>query len=128
MAQHHQITRVDNEVSDFINSKTEKDILIKFEHYIKGQKPDIIILQDYNKGVLTPHLIKAIIHLCNLNKIPTVVDPKKENFLAYQNSTIFKPNFSEIITGLSLSSKPEINEKSLAALHDALKKRNCIIN
>jgi len=61
---------------------------------------DAIILQDYNKGVLTKTIIEKIISLANNKNIPTIVDPKKHNFLSYKNCTLFKPNLNEIKNGL----------------------------
>lgn len=63
---------------------------------------DVIILQDYNKGVLTSKVIKEIISLAITNDIPTIVDPKLQNFLTYKNCTIFKPNLIEIKNGLNI--------------------------
>ena len=57
---------------------------------------DVIILQDYNKGVLTPEVIESVIAAANKKGIPTIVDPKIQNFYSYKNCTIFKPNLSEI--------------------------------
>ncbi|MEJ2507300.1 MAG: PfkB family carbohydrate kinase [Ignavibacteriaceae bacterium] len=56
---------------------------------------DGIILQDYNKGVLTESLIKNVIDLANKSKKLITVDPKFENFYCYKNSTVFKPNRKE---------------------------------
>ena len=63
---------------------------------------DVVILQDYNKGVLTPKVITEIIEITNTKSIPTIVDPKKQNFLAYKNCTIFKPNLAEITAGMNI--------------------------
>ncbi len=63
---------------------------------------DVVILQDYNKGVLTPKVITEVISLAKAKNIPTIVDPKKKNFNCYKDSTIFKPNLSEIKTGMNI--------------------------
>ena len=63
---------------------------------------DVIILQDYNKGVLTPEVIESVIASANRKGIPTIVDPKKQNFGSYKNCTIFKPNLAEIKAGLNI--------------------------
>ena len=57
---------------------------------------DVVILQDYNKGVLTSDIIEGVIASANKKGIPTIVDPKKQNFNSYKNCTIFKPNLAEI--------------------------------
>tara|TARA_B110000008_G_scaffold197619_1_gene196085 strand:+ start:6390 stop:7364 length:975 start_codon:yes stop_codon:yes gene_type:complete len=63
---------------------------------------DVIILQDYNKGVLTPEVIESVIAAANKRGIPTIVDPKKQNFNSYKNCTIFKPNLAEIKAGMNI--------------------------
>lgn len=63
---------------------------------------DVIILQDYNKGVLTSKVISGVISLAISNDIPTIVDPKLQNFLTYKNCTIFKPNLIELKNGLNI--------------------------
>ena len=91
----HQL-RIDEE--DTYPIKIEKqfyNLIEKLAHNI-----DAIILQDYNKGVLTESIIEKIICLANKKNIPTIVDPKKQNFLSYKNCTLFKPNLNEIKEGL----------------------------
>ena len=64
----------------------------------------------YNKGVLTETIIEKIISLANSKNIPTIVDPKKQNFLSYKECTLFKPNLKEINEGLNTN--PDINNFS----------------
>ena len=64
---------------------------------------DVIILQDYNKGVLTTEIIEALIATANKKRIPTIVDPKNLNFNSYKNCTIFKPNLAEIKLGMNVN-------------------------
>ena len=101
----HQL-RIDEE--DTYPIKVENqfyNLIEKLTHNI-----DAIILQDYNKGVLTETIIEKIISLANSKNIPTVVDPKKQNFLSYKQCTLFKPNLKEINEGLNTS--PDINNFS----------------
>jgi D-beta-D-heptose 7-phosphate kinase/D-beta-D-heptose 1-phosphate adenosyltransferase len=61
---------------------------------------DAIVLEDYNKGVLVPSVIRAAIDAANAREIPVVVDPKYRNFFAYRGATIFKPNKRELEAAL----------------------------
>ena len=63
---------------------------------------DVVILQDYNKGVLTPEIIEGVISSAYKKGIPSIVDPKKLNFNSYKNCTIFKPNLAEIKAGMKV--------------------------
>ena len=93
----HQI-RIDEEDTHEIENE---DKLLKLVNSILNNI-DVIILQDYNKGVLTPKIITQIIEVANRKKIPTIVDPKNKNFNCYKNCTIFKPNLSEIKLGMNI--------------------------
>jgi D-glycero-beta-D-manno-heptose-7-phosphate kinase len=78
-------------------------------------KSDVVIFEDYDKGVLTPALIGEVIHHAGRLGIPTVVDPKKRNFLAYAHCSLFKPNLKELREGLNL----EVDGKSTASIRQA---------
>ena len=114
----HQL-RIDEE--DTYPIKVENqffNLIEKLTHNI-----DAIILQDYNKGVLTENIIEKIISLANSKNIPTIVDPKKQNFLSYKNCTLFKPNLKEIKEGLNIAD--DINdfdkiEKTTSKLRDII--------
>lgn len=60
------------------------------------QEANAIILQDYNKGVLTKFIIKELIEAAKAKNIPIAVDPKKDNFWSYTNIDLFKPNLKEM--------------------------------
>ena len=76
---------------------------------------DVIILQDYNKGVLTPEVIESVIATANKKGVPTIVDPKKQNFNSYKNCTIFKPNLLEIKAGMNI----DFDEDNIAEIESA---------
>ncbi|MCU7492839.1 MAG: D-glycero-beta-D-manno-heptose-7-phosphate kinase [Bacteroidota bacterium] len=93
IAQNQHIVRIDHECKDYIGKETEDRILKFVTDNIKDI--DGIILQDYNKGVLTPVIIEEIINLSNKNNVIVNVDPKFNNFFNYKNVTVFKPNRKE---------------------------------
>ena len=108
--QKHQI-RIDEEnTNPIIFEKEFLKVVFSQIHDV-----DIIILQDYNKGVLTPFVIKSIIEKANQTNIPTIVDPKNKNFLAYKNCSIFKPNLSEIKLGCNI----DFDENEISAIKKA---------
>jgi rfaE bifunctional protein kinase chain/domain len=99
---HHQMLRIDEEIETFINSKETDALTIKIKKLISDKKIDVIIFEDYDKGVITPALINYVVKLAKQKKIPTVVDPKKKNFMDYKGITLFKPNLKELKEGLKL--------------------------
>jgi D-glycero-beta-D-manno-heptose-7-phosphate kinase len=86
----------------------ETSPILQVEEFLKLTRSlmsdiDVIILQDYNKGVLTPKVITELIATANKKEIPTIVDPKKLNFNSYKDCTIFKPNLAEIKAGMNIN-------------------------
>ncbi len=57
---------------------------------------DLVILQDYNKGTLTPELIRETISACQKRGIPVLVDPKRQHIESYRGATLLKPNEKEL--------------------------------
>src|SRR2546423_1708086 len=57
---------------------------------------DAVVLEDYNKGVLTPAVIAPVMQDAGAKDIPIVVDPKYRNFFAYKSATIFKTKRREL--------------------------------
>ncbi|MBK7267674.1 MAG: D-glycero-beta-D-manno-heptose-7-phosphate kinase [Ignavibacteriales bacterium] len=87
------VVRIDSEKKEYIGKDTEENLFKILESEISSI--DAVILQDYNKGVLTPTLITEIIGLCRKNKKLVTVDPKFNNFFSYKGVTVFKPNRKE---------------------------------
>lgn len=100
-----QMLRVDEEDTHDLNATETKELLAQFTKIIENEQIDAIILQDYNKGVLTKKVIETVIKEARAKKIPVSVDPKKKNFLAYKYATFFKPNLKELKEGLNISLK-----------------------
>jgi len=98
----HQLLRVDEEVLRDLSAKEESDLLEKVSQIIEKHPPSVLIFEDYNKGVLSEKVIREVIALCRKKKVPTAVDPKKKNFMAYRGVTLFKPNLSELKSGLRI--------------------------
>ena len=119
MSRNQQMMRLDAEITTPISSDIEEVLLQKFTFCLDAKKPDVVIFEDYDKGVLTPTFIKAAIAACLERNIVMSVDPKKNNFLAYKGVTLFKPNLKEVKEGLKVSI-PIINLENLKAVHAAL--------
>lgn len=110
-----QILRIDRETIKPLNGKDKNSLLEKIGLLMK--EADVVIFEDYDKGVLDKTLIKSIVDLAQASNIPTAVDPKKENFLNYENVTLFKPNLKEIKEGLKLDFNTDDEVAISAASH-----------
>jgi len=102
ISDNQHVVRVDEEMTDDL-SKADEDLLIaRAMEVIAYRKPAALILEDYNKGVLTERTITALITAAQEAGIPVAVDPKKKNFLAYKGVDLFKPNLKELREGLKV--------------------------
>ena len=119
ISRNQQMMRIDSELTDDLNSKDENALLEKVQSFIKSEKPDVIIFEDYNKGVLTEKLIQKVIAACQKAGVITAVDPKRKNFFSYKNVDIFKPNLKEVKDGLNMLFE-EVNEPLLKNIHKEL--------
>lgn len=113
-----QLLRVDEETCDYINSDSEKQLLEFATQLTVDKKVNSIIFQDYDKGFITPNLIKQIVNIANKKDIPVLTDPKKRHFLNYENTSLFKPNFKELNDGL----KMDLNKKDIESIIAAMEK------
>ncbi len=102
ICRNQQMLRLDAEITTDINKDEEKNLLDRFENFIAKEKPQIVILEDYNKGVLTEAVIHSVISICKQAGVLTAADPKRKNFFEYQEVDLFKPNLKEVKEALNL--------------------------
>ena len=119
ISRNQHMMRLDAEVTTALTIHTEEILLNAFIKYVADVQPQLVILEDYNKGLLTKNVIEKVIAICKENNILTAVDPKRKNFFEYKGVDIFKPNLHEIKEGLNILGE-EISEKLLGEMHDLL--------
>ncbi|MGP8214820.1 MAG: bifunctional heptose 7-phosphate kinase/heptose 1-phosphate adenyltransferase [Bacteroidia bacterium] len=100
ISSNHHIVRIDEEVDEVIGKAYTDKLYAQIEKLIAGRKIGVIIFEDYDKGVISASLIDRVTALAEKHEVPTVVDPKKRNFTAYRNVTLFKPNLKELKEGV----------------------------
>ena len=122
ISRNQQMMRLDSEHTDDLGDNDEASFFKLIREYIDKENPDVIILQDYNKGVLTSSLIAKIIEVCNTKNIITAVDPKRKNFFNYKQVTLFKPNLKEVKESLNILSD-QVDENYLENIHYELSKK-----
>lgn len=98
----HHLLRVDEESTRPLSADEEKAFLERCLPLVSRQYTDVVIFEDYNKGVLTPTVIRAISDQAHSARIPIAVDPKRNHFFEYTGVTLFKPNLKELSEGLKL--------------------------
>lgn len=114
---HQHIVRVDEETDEDLAPVQEEALLALVQHIIASQRPQVVVLEDYNKGVLTGTVITGIVQSARQAGIPVAVDPKLRNFFAYHGVDLFKPNLKELREGL----KTDLHAGDLEAVARAVK-------
>lgn len=98
LARSQQLVRVDEEVDAEGLDHEVKALEAAIDRALEDA--DAVVLEDYNKGVLTPPVISRAISQARAKNLPVVVDPKYHNFFAYKGATVFKPNRRELEAAL----------------------------
>jgi len=97
------VVRVDEESTQEVDSSVSAQAFDIFKNLVESDKsPQVVILEDYDKGVMTLSFIEKVSELCQEAGIPVAVDPKFRHFSDYANVALFKPNLKELNAGLSL--------------------------
>jgi D-glycero-beta-D-manno-heptose-7-phosphate kinase len=122
VGRNQQMMRLDAENTHYLSAAEEEKFIEECNQYVAAHKPNVLILEDYNKGVLSENVIQQLIALCRKNHIITAVDPKKNNFFVYKHVNIFKPNFGEAKSGLNINEpySPLLIQQMHEALHNKL--------
>lgn len=99
----HQLIRLDREITKPLQPAKEQEILAYLKQYLAQH--DIVLISDYNKGLLTPTLLNGIFSICREQNIQTIVDPKGIDFSKYKGVNVIKPNRKEavIASGISIT-------------------------
>ena len=104
LAQGQQVVRVDRETNDPVGLETQTQTAHLAAEALTGA--GTLILEDYNKGVLTPSVIQEVLDAGRQHNVFSLVDPKWENFFEYRGATVFKPNAKELAGAMGESVQP----------------------
>ena len=124
IADNQHLLRVDEEMDAELDAETEKLFIHHVLNILADKQIHAIIFEDYDKGCITPRIIEHIVDFANKSNIPTLVDPKKRNFMAYKGVTLFKPNFKELVEG----SKIDIKKGDFDGIFNAARKLHQELN
>lgn len=110
VARHQQVVRIDRENTRHLSEAINKELV----EYIRERidEVDAVIIEDYGKGVITPHLLKQIVPLAKKHNKIITVDPKEEHFSYYKGVTAMTPNRkeAETMTGIKVKDDKSLNE------------------
>lgn len=107
----HQLLRVDAETSDALPAEQAEEVLAAVGRALETAQ--ILVLSDYDKGVLPAAEIRKLIDAARAAGRPVIVDPKKRDPKVFAGAAILKPNIEEmaLFTGL----RPRTDEDAAAA-------------
>ena len=98
VARNQQLVRIDEEDPALLSGAALATLLERLRAALQGA--DVVLLEDYNKGVLAPDVIRVALSEARQRGIPSVVDPKYRHFFEYRGATVFKPNRRELEAAL----------------------------
>ena len=92
----HQVTRIDTETSKNISSEAENELIRLYDKRLDSLMPDVVVVSDYGKGVLTHKVCSHVIKTAKALDIPVMVDPKGKKYDKYAGATLITPNRKEL--------------------------------
>ncbi len=126
IAHSQHVVRIDRETRSEISFIIQNKIIDVLRHHMNDL--DGIIIEDYNKGVIAKSLIRQIIELARESHKPITIDPKFNNFFAYEHVTVFKPNRKEVEEALGVRLRdPESVREAGKSLLERLHAENVLL-
>ncbi len=98
LARRQQVVRFDHETETDVSEGLAGALADTIRDL--ASESDVLIMEDYNKGVLVETVIRAVMDRAQDAGLPTVVDPKRRNFFSFAGTTVFKPNAKELADAL----------------------------
>ncbi len=98
VARSQQMVRIDEEDAALLEGDALEELQARLAAILRDA--DAVLLEDYNKGLLTPAVIASTLRTARQRGVPSVVDPKYRHFFEYRGATVFKPNRRELEAAL----------------------------
>ena len=122
LAQHRhpqKMFRVDHESREPLPPEAEDALLARYESLLSGA--DVVCIEDYNKGVCTDRVCRAVIESARKRQVPVLVDPAAiEDYSKYRGATTITPNRTEAATAAGVEMADSATPEEHAALAERL--------
>ncbi|CCK80661.1 D-glycero-beta-D-manno-heptose-7-phosphate kinase [Desulfobacula toluolica] len=105
IASNQQVLRIDKEIKKDINGNTLEKLVSIIERKISGV--NLIIISDYNKGLVTKELVRHTVELAKKYNVLTLADPKALDFSKYEHVSILTPNKKEASLAANMDIKSD---------------------
>jgi D-beta-D-heptose 7-phosphate kinase/D-beta-D-heptose 1-phosphate adenosyltransferase len=119
LARHQQMLRIDRESTGGLSEAAARELAARAESALEWA--DVVVLQDYDKGVFTPGLARSLLSDARARGVPSVVDPKLRHFFDFRGAYLFKPNARELAAACGVEHAP----RSEDALRPILTRLDC---
>lgn len=100
-----QVARYDREIAADLGPEAAAELADAVDE--RARDADVIILEDYDKGVLVRTVVEAALDAGRRRAIPVVVDPKSRHFFDFAGATVLKPNRPELESALRAPVLPD---------------------
>ena len=104
LARAQQVVRVDREECGSPSGDVTAEVTAMVEARLGGA--GALVVADYDKGVMSPAVIRSALDSAAAHGVPVVVDPKRRGFFAYGGATVFKPNRRELEDAFGEPARP----------------------
>ncbi|MEM9916621.1 MAG: bifunctional ADP-heptose synthase [Bacteroidota bacterium] len=129
IAQSQHLLRIDREQRNPLKAEEEEALLQTVRRLMDEATVDLLIFQDYNKGVLYKRLIETLLAEAQTRHIKTIVDPKFDHFFDYKKVDLFKPNLREVsqALGWQVAAEPDSLRRAAQSLRERLGQEQTLI-
>jgi len=109
IAHSQQVVRADREDTSEVPARTREALFGSVRRAIAWA--DVLVVSDYQKGVVTPSLLRRVLPLARRIRLPVLVDPKVRHFRHYRGVTLVTPNQleAEQATGIRLTGPEKLD-------------------
>ncbi len=117
VSERQQLLRVDYEDSGAVSDGASRRLIQKLDRLVP--RADIVILEDYCKGMLRPEVVKHLFALARREKKPVLVDPNAKSLPSlYDGASLLTPNTkeAEALSGISIVDEASLLKAGAAIL------------
>ncbi|MBI5360645.1 MAG: D-glycero-beta-D-manno-heptose-7-phosphate kinase [Planctomycetes bacterium] len=116
IAHAQQVIRVDSENTQPLAGNIESAVFDRLRR--NAAKYDVILVSDYNKGMLTENLLHKIIRMAKSLDKPVIIDPKGRDYAKYFGADGITPNLSEteLAAGMDIADDRTLKSAALKLL------------
>ncbi len=106
----HQVLRIDNESTSIVDGEVAQWLLNEVESRI--QTADVVVMSDYQKGVLADGTVQRIIEMATHGQVPVVANPKPVSARYYGGASLVSLNRVEAgqLSGMTIDNDESVSK------------------